>query len=92
VELLSLSAELFLSDSQPYAAEEVAGEALALARAPDCQFQWGAAEAGHLLGHSLLKQARLVEARVALGDARALRFALGDPRAAQTERLLARIR
>jgi hypothetical protein len=91
VELLSLRAELFLNESQPSAAEQVARESLALASAPDCQFQWGAAEAGHLLGHSLLAQARLVEARAALGDARALRFSLGDPRVVQTERLLARI-
>jgi hypothetical protein len=91
VELLSLRAELFLDESQPSAAEDAAREALALASAPECQFQWGAAEAGHLLGHSLLAQARLVEARAALGDARALRFALGDPRVVQTERLLARI-
>ena len=91
VELLSLRAELFLNEPQPSAAEKVAREALALASAPECQFQWGTAEAGHLLGHSLLAQARLVEARAALGDARSLRNALGDPRVVQTERLLARL-
>jgi hypothetical protein len=91
VELLSLRAELFLNESQPSPAEHAAREALALASAAECQFQWGAAEAGHVLGRSLIAQARLVEARAALGDAQALRSALGDPRVLQTERLLARL-
>jgi hypothetical protein len=91
VELLSLRAELFLHELQPSAAEQAAREARALASAPECQFQWGAAAAGQVLGHSLLVQARLVEARHALGDARSLQRALGDPRVVQTERLLARL-
>ena len=91
VELLSLRAELFLAESQPQAAEQAAREARAIASAPECQYQWGRAAADHLLGHALLAQARLVEARAALLAARSLRKMLGDPRVEQTERLLARL-
>ena len=62
VELLSVRAEFFLSQSQPVAAEQAAREAHGTASAPECQFGWGAAEAGHWLGHSLLAQARVGKA------------------------------
>ena len=91
VELLSLNAELLLGKSQPVAAEQVAREAYETASSPECQFAWGAADSGHLLGHSLLAQARVEEARAALDRARANRIALGDPRVLQTDRLIAQL-
>ena len=68
VELLSVRAEFFLQSSRSRSPpSRRPARPTAMASAPECQFGWGAAEAGHLLGHSLLAQARVVEARAALG-------------------------
>ncbi len=91
VELLSAQAEVFLDRFQSIAAEQSAREALRIASSDESQFRWGAAEAGHLLGRSLVGQDRLVEARSVLEGARLLRLMIGDPRAAQTERLMKRL-
>ncbi len=50
VELLCSRAELLLDRSQAVEAEGPAREALRFASMVDCQFLWGAAQAGHLLG------------------------------------------
>jgi hypothetical protein len=92
VELLNLQADISLSCLQSVAAEQSARESLRIASSPDCQFRWGAAQAGHLLGHSLIVSERLAEARTVLEETRSLREVLGDPRAAQTEELLRRAR
>ncbi len=69
-------------------AEKMAREAMQLASGPAWRFLWGAAEAGHLLGQALAAQQRWREALPILQDALALRWRLGDPRAAATKRLL----
>jgi hypothetical protein len=91
VELLCEQAEQFLAAGDAAAAEPAAREALELASCPDCEFVWGAAEAGHLLGQILAACQRPGEARAVLQEALARRRRLGDPRAEQTERLLARL-
>jgi len=89
VELLCEGAELGLLRSDAAAAEEMACEALRRACAAECQFMWGAAEAGHLLGQALAMQQRAKEARAVLEEALELRWRLGDPRAEATEQFLA---
>ena len=74
IELLTVKAELLLSESQAAAAEQSAREALRLASCPECQFRWGAAEAGELLGQALVAQDRLTEGMAALNEARSLRM------------------
>jgi hypothetical protein len=88
IELLNLWAEICLDGSEPAAAEELARESLRIASLADCQFQWGAAEAGHLLGHALVRADRRDLARSVLETAWSLRVELADPRAGQTEVLL----
>ncbi len=61
IELLIARARLLMNDA--VAAEEAAREALRMAAAPECQFRWGAAEAGKLLGQALEAQGRVEEAR-----------------------------
>jgi hypothetical protein len=58
----------------------------------DCRFAWGEAEARHLLGQALVAQQRGDEARPVLEAALTLRRRLGDPRSAETERLLTALR
>src|SRR4029079_566124 len=58
IELLCLQAELLLDRSEADAAEASAREAVRMASAADCQFLWGAGEAGHLLGRALARQNR----------------------------------
>jgi hypothetical protein len=91
VELLCEQAELCLASGDLAAAESAAREAVDLASAPDCQFVWGAVEAGHLLGQILASGQRSREACAVLQQALATRRRIGDPRAEQTERLLARV-
>jgi hypothetical protein len=91
VELLCARAEVLLSLADAAGAEGSAREAGRIASADDCQFAWGAAEAGHLLGQALHVQWRFGEARTSLEGALALRRLIGDPKAGQTERLLARL-
>jgi hypothetical protein len=88
VELLCEQAEGFMSRNEAIQAELAAREALRLASHADCQFAWGAAEAGHLLGQALLIQKKIREARAILDHSLALRRRLGHPRATDTERLL----
>ena len=87
IELLCVKAELLL-DRAPADAEPPAREAVRLASAADCQFLWGAAEAGHLLGRVLLRQDRPDLARPILERVRSLRVRLGDCRLNRTESLL----
>jgi hypothetical protein len=89
VELLCEQAEVWLASGDGAAAERAAREAFQLASAQKCQFAWGAAQAGHLLGQALLWQARPGEARAILQEALELRRRIGHPGAAATERLLA---
>jgi hypothetical protein len=89
IELLCEQAEEFMSQNEPVQAESVAREALRLASHADCQFAWGAAEAGHLLGRALQFQHKAREARAILDHTLSLRQRIGHPRAAETERLLA---
>jgi tetratricopeptide (TPR) repeat protein len=91
VELLCEQAELFLARKDAVQAEPAAREALRLASQADCQFVWGAAEAGHGLGRALAVQQRIPEARAILDKTLGLRRRLGDPRAALTERLLGQL-
>ena len=88
IELLCEEAELSLADGDAAAAERTARDAQERASAEDCQFLWGAAEAGHLLGHALAVRGDACGARSALENALDLRRRLGDPKAGQTERLL----
>ncbi len=73
IELLVVRAELSVKELQPVAAEEAAREAIRMAKAPECQFRWGAAEAGEFLSQALMAQDRLVEGMAALKEARELR-------------------
>jgi hypothetical protein len=88
IELLCEQAEICLARADAPAAADAAGAALERATAADCQFRWGAAAAGHLLGQALAAQQRLREAITVLEEASALRVRLGDPKLAETERLL----
>src|SRR5262249_12146282 len=49
VDLLCEQAEIWLVQQEAQAAEESAREAVQRASSPDCQFLWGAAEAGFLV-------------------------------------------
>jgi hypothetical protein len=91
VELLCEQAELGLAGGDPAAAEQSAREALRRAAAPDCQFQWGAVQAGHLLGQALARQSQTREARAILKETLAMRRHIGDPGADLTERLLGQL-
>jgi hypothetical protein len=88
IELLCLQAEAFLHAQEPAAAADSSREAHRLASSAECQFAWGAAEAGHLLGRSLIALNRSQEARSALEEVRAIRLRIGDFRAEQTEALI----
>jgi hypothetical protein len=88
VELLCEQAEVCLARADLPAAEQVAGAALERATAAECQFAWGAAEAGHLLGQALLLQNRKHEARAILNKTCDTRRRIGDPRVEHTEQLL----
>jgi hypothetical protein len=77
-----------MKDSDAVAAEQSARAAVKIASAAECQFQWGAAIAGHLLGRSLAAQDRRAEARPILEMVLSLRKRIGDPRVKQTEALL----
>jgi hypothetical protein len=91
IELLCEQAELFLALGDAGAAATAARDALEQATAADCQFMWGAAEAGHLWGQALIAQGAHRDARSVLRTALHLRRRLGDPKAEQTGRLLQRV-
>jgi hypothetical protein len=88
VELLCVQADLLLSGSQEVGAEHSAREALRLATLPESHFIWGAVEAGHLLGQSLVAQRRVEEARPILEKVLSRRLRIGDPRATLTQALM----
>jgi hypothetical protein len=88
--LLNARAEIVLR-ADPESAEHSAREAQRLASAGACEFAWGAAAAGHLLGQSLTAQLRFREARAVLEATLKLRLAIGDPGAEQTRGLLERL-
>jgi hypothetical protein len=88
VELLCEQAEQHLAGSGDTHAVRPAREAFELASSPDCQFLWGAAEAGHLLGRALSACGRVADARAALERTLAIRYHIDDPRTEQTLALL----
>ena len=88
VDLLCEQAEVSLARGDAVTAEQAAREALRRASAADCQFLWGAAQASHLLGQTLIAQQRFRDARPILKKALALRRRIGDPGAEQTEQLM----
>jgi hypothetical protein len=88
IEALCEQAEQALAAGDWAGAERPGREALQRASAADCQFQWGAAEAGHLLGQALAVAGQKGEARVILEETLDLRLRLGDPKISQTEMLL----
>ena len=88
IELLSMRAELLMASAQAVGAEDSAREAMRLASSAACQFIWGVAEAGQLLGRALARQGRSEEALAALEEVRSLRARIGDVRASQTEALI----
>jgi ATP/maltotriose-dependent transcriptional regulator MalT len=88
IELLCVRAELLLDGAAPSAAEQAAREAVQLGSSADCQFLWGVAEAGHLLGRPLAAQSRLEEALSLLEEIRSLRLLIGDFRAWRTDALI----
>ncbi len=89
VELLCEQAERQLAGSADTAAVRSAREACELASSADCQFLWGFAEAGELLGRALLACGRVGDARAALEKTLATRLHIGDHlRVEQTEALM----
>jgi tetratricopeptide (TPR) repeat protein len=88
VELLCELAEVLLASGDVREAEQAARQGLQQATDVACQFQWGAGQAGHLVGQTLLVQERFREAREVLKRTLSLRRRLGDPGAAATEALL----
>lgn len=88
VELLCAKSELLLNRSQPVEGEGPAREAMRLASMAECQFVWGAARAGYLVGRALIARNRLEEARSVLEAARDLQNRIGDSRVEQTQGLI----
>ena len=85
VELLSMRAELLMVSAEAVGAEESARVAMGLASSSGCQFVWGVAEAGQLLGRALARQGRSNEALAALEEVRrsgpaSATFEYGRPR------------
>jgi hypothetical protein len=91
VELLCEKAQGFIGLNDASQAELVAREALQLSSHADCQFAWGTAEAGQLLGQALHAKHENREARAILNHTLGLRRKIGHPRATETERLLANV-
>jgi hypothetical protein len=90
VELLCEQGEIALARSDPAAAEDFACAALERAVADNCRFAWGEAAALHLWGRALFARERTDQARAALVKALDLGRRIGDPRADDVGRLLAR--
>jgi len=88
VELLCAQAEIYLAGGDAPNAVAAAEEAQRRASAPQCQFAWGGALAGHLLGQALLGLRQVREARALLKQMLAVRRRIGDPQADATEHLL----
>ena len=92
VELLCEQAELLLACNEVMASEQPARAAYSCAAAANCQFVWGAAQAGQLLGQALAPQKRIREARKILRETLDLRRRIGDPEAETTAKFLASLR
>jgi hypothetical protein len=88
IELLCAGAALCLARAELDHAEQLAREALGRALDSSCQFLWGAAEAGSLLGRTLAAQRRVDDARAIFTETLDLQRRLGDPRVELTEQLL----
>ena len=88
IELLCEQAARHLSRSEDTAAVRSARSAFLRAAAPDCQFAWGAAMAGQLLGVALWPAAGFDDARSALEATLTTRRHLGHLGAAETWALL----
>ena len=88
IEILCLQASLLMKAPDPDAAEHSARAAVEIGAAAVCQYQWGVAKAGHLLGRALAAQDRRPEACQSLEHTLTLRRRIGDPRAQHTEALL----
>jgi hypothetical protein len=91
LELLCEQAEVCLARADVAAAESFAAAALERATSPQCQFLWGAAEAGHLLGFALFQQGQMNKSRRHLEQVRTWRRQLLDPKLEATQQLLARL-
>jgi hypothetical protein len=91
IDLLCEQARLALGEGDARAAESAGRAAWETAAAPACGFIWGGTQAAHLVGQALAAQRRSADARAALAWALEERRRLGDPRAAETEALLARV-
>ncbi len=91
IELLCQQAEHALAGGDAPAAATAASDALERASGADCQFLWGAAEAGHLLGQALAARGDHHAAGLVLQEALDLRRRLGDAKAGLTEQLLQRV-
>jgi hypothetical protein len=88
VELLCAQAEIYLAGGDAPNAAAAAEEAQRRASAPECQFAWGGALAGHLLGQALFGLRQVREAHALLKQTLEVRCRIGDPQAGDTERLL----
>lgn len=78
------------SDGQPAPAYNLPTDMLLSlgANHPDCDYSWGAAEAGVLLAQALLAQGRLPEGREQLIGTIELQTHIRDPRVVEAQRLL----
>src|SRR5262249_22273687 len=92
VELLCEQAEICLGQGAAEAAEQAASAAWERAWGANCQFMWGAAEAGHFLGRALAAQRRNRDAQLFLEKTLILRRRIGHPNSIETKKLLKRVR
>lgn len=98
IDLLNLRGQLQLRRSNPQAAERDARDALALAMASECGYQWGEADSLHLLAVTLLSNRPRVqslrhnEAITHLSDELELRDRMQDPTAPEVRWLIRRLR
>jgi hypothetical protein len=91
IELLCEQAQVLLVQYQAAQAESAAREAWRLASDADCQFAWGAAEAGQILGQALYAKQEFTEARSVLIETLELRRRIGHPKIIETQRLLEQV-
>jgi tetratricopeptide (TPR) repeat protein len=68
-----------------------ATETLGLSASADCAYRWGIGSARHLLAEAELARGHLTVARQCAEEALAVRQSISDPRAKNTEQLLARL-
>lgn len=91
VELMCEQGEQLLASGDARNAAKTARAAVMRAGRADCQYLWGVARAGHLLGQARLAQGNTRGARTILRKTLDLRDRIGDPRAEQTEQLLGEV-